>query len=958
MPPLDSLQNEQAVRFYADSLKNRKNEFGESHPYSLEAEIMLALAMEKKNQDGGTAAALAAMNQWVKLAGQMKAKAGSDQPIDDNNTNELMGYKFAEPINRRSICRWLSDSGLILSYILSSEHLTKEALLIAGSVYDVDTSTDDDHPGERVRQLLNLSQFFRISNEFAKARSSILSAEQSASKEEDPHEKERLLAMCDLEESSLSFEQQDFVRSIDFAGDARDKLVKTGDNESELMSDALELAAKSLAMFPEKVDEALADEDQSWTMRKKLYGTNDIRCQNACIQMVRLLRLRDKYKKQKHISLAAYGKAVELGNDLNSVIKGHFTDCKDQEHAMLFADSCLEYGYCARDNANYRGRMDDARHLFAGASDIYQMLPDPASARRRVEALDALAGIDVLSGELPLARTRILQASEILENYATDTLPQLSLAEQLAFNHTIEEHMNSLLAVCRDQMSVVDPKILSAQRSLAGLNPLFDPYKELLRWKGFLLEQLRLRSQATTLSNDAAVRNLVASHHKITEQILASYMNPGDSKQHLQELEDKKEELERRINDSTRVKFRELAGLNIDPAMMQLKLGNDEALVDLYEFVPYTDSQSHYAAVVSTPDSLRWIDLGQAATIDQALSSWRDELRKDLPGVRSVWFGAKPAVSQEGGEKQETSWMQLQRLLCSPLQKVLPASTKHVWISDASELSRLPWSVLFSGAEGMKNMEVCQVDSPRELLRLKDQESLRSRIVRAASAPAQMLIVGGVDFGTRAPSLPGTITELKLIQAEAESFHLKPVILSDLVSDASEKPTRKNVIDQLSKCEFAHLATHGYFRDVPSDTARNPLIDSGLLVSNAGSTDKLDKGFMTAEDLLTADLSKCKLVTLSACETGRGRELNGQGVIGLRSSLMGAGARTILLSLWKVPDRATNELMQAFYQKMFEGQPPAVALREAQRSVRYKEKKWQAPLYWAAWVLIGNGWQK
>lgn len=101
----------------------------------------------------------------------------------------------------------------------------------------------------------------------------------------------------------------------------------------------------------------------------------------------------------------------------------------------------------------------------------------------------------------------------------------------------------------------------------------------------------------------------------------------------------------------------------------------------------------------------------------------------------------------------------------------------------------------------------------------------------------------------------------------------------------------------------------------------------------------------------------CQLVTLSACETARGREVSSQGVLGLRSALMGAGADSVMLSLWPVPDKPTSELMKVFYRRLLDGDAPVVALRTAQAAVR-SNPKWQAPYYWAAWILVGDGWHK
>ena len=124
---------------------------------------------------------------------------------------------------------------------------------------------------------------------------------------------------------------------------------------------------------------------------------------------------------------------------------------------------------------------------------------------------------------------------------------------------------------------------------------------------------------------------------------------------------------------------------------------------------------------------------------------------------------------------------------------------------------------------------------------------------------------------------------------------------------------------------------------------------------SAGADDRL-----TAEELVGQNLSRCKLVVLSACNTGRGKAYEGQGILGLRAALIGAGSRGVLMSLWSVDDNATRALMKNFYQNLWNAahpMKPVEALRVAQESVKNApEGKWARPYYWAGWVFDGDGW--
>jgi len=152
----------------------------------------------------------------------------------------------------------------------------------------------------------------------------------------------------------------------------------------------------------------------------------------------------------------------------------------------------------------------------------------------------------------------------------------------------------------------------------------------------------------------------------------------------------------------------------------------------------------------------------------------------------------------------------------------------------------------------------------------------------------------------------------------------------------------------LSQYRYVHFATHGYL-----DTQRPGL--SALVLSLVDRQGKPQDGFLRAHDIYNLNLP-AELVVLSACQTGLGKEIKGEGLVGLTQGFMYAGARRVVVSLWNVNDKATAQLMQRFYRGMLrESLPPAAALRTAQVEM-WKQKRWQSPYYWAAFTLQGE-WQ-
>ncbi len=159
--------------------------------------------------------------------------------------------------------------------------------------------------------------------------------------------------------------------------------------------------------------------------------------------------------------------------------------------------------------------------------------------------------------------------------------------------------------------------------------------------------------------------------------------------------------------------------------------------------------------------------------------------------------------------------------------------------------------------------------------------------------------------------------------------------------------TRERVLGGgLNSYRILHFATHGLL------DAEHPEL-SGIVLSRFDAQGRDRDGFLRLHEIEGLRLS-AELVVLSACETGLGQEVRGEGLIGLPRGFFVAGARRVLVSLWKVSDPATAELMQLFYHGMLrEGLPPAQALRAAQLSLQ-QSPAWEAPYYWAGFALQGD----
>lgn len=210
--------------------------------------------------------------------------------------------------------------------------------------------------------------------------------------------------------------------------------------------------------------------------------------------------------------------------------------------------------------------------------------------------------------------------------------------------------------------------------------------------------------------------------------------------------------------------------------------------------------------------------------------------------------------------------------------------------------------------------------------------------------------------------IPATKTEVEKIDSLLRNHKKESVLFTGV------KASEEN-IKNMKKPTVLHIASHGYFikdDEVSSDkiygfdkrvVALNPLLRSGLFLAGAGAFLESDpfswkgneNGVLTAQECLTLDLDGTELVTLSACETGLGIVQNGEGVYGLQRALMVSGAKSVIMSLWKVHDSATMEFMVGFYAEWLKSGDKIKAFDLARQTVRAKYK---LPYYWGAFILL------
>jgi CHAT domain-containing protein len=213
--------------------------------------------------------------------------------------------------------------------------------------------------------------------------------------------------------------------------------------------------------------------------------------------------------------------------------------------------------------------------------------------------------------------------------------------------------------------------------------------------------------------------------------------------------------------------------------------------------------------------------------------------------------------------------------------------------------------------------------------------------------------------------LPGTAAEVDTLNQILNAYHWNTSVYTR--QQATEEQIKK-----VNSPKLLHIATHGYFlQDVEvndqekaygihiQNVKANPLLRSGLLLAGAQNTingslrtsdSVAEDGILTAYEAMNLDLDETEMVVMSACETGLGEVRNGEGVYGLQRAFMVAGAKSVIMSLWKVDDETTQELMRIFYSRWMNGEDKLTAFYKAQIELK---AKFNDPYYWGGFVMLG-----
>jgi CHAT domain-containing protein/Tfp pilus assembly protein PilF len=411
----------------------------------------------------------------------------------------------------------------------------------------------------------------------------------------------------------------------------------------------------------------------------------------------------------------------------------------------------------------------------------------------------------------------------------------------------------------------------------------------------------------------------------------------------------------------------------------------DAALIEFASYRPFNAKatkgdevygQPRYVAyVLRREGEIEWRELGDSKAIDRAVAALRKALRN--PRRADVKRMARAVDAQ----------------VFQPLRPLL-GGMRRLLISPDGSLNLIPFAALVDkrGRYLVERYSISYLTSGRDLLRLQ--------VARASKDGP--LVVAAPDFGRRSQVELARLERREEDASEGEGkeesarsafreFFFSPLpyavqegeALRALLPGATlltKREATKAALSQIHSPRLLHIATHGFFLEDQQLTLaggrsyqpfndnperfvnqlernglriENPLLRSGLVLAGANEHKDEDNGILTALEVTGLNLWGTELVVLSACDTGVGEVKNGDGVHGLRRALVLAGSESQVMSLWAVSDKATRELMVAYYRRLQQGEGRGEALRQVQLEMLKRVNR-RHPYYWASFIQSGK----
>ena len=583
------------------------------------------------------------------------------------------------------------------------------------------------------------------------------------------------------------------------------------------------------------------------------------------------------------------------------------------------------------------GDLESSRKELQVALDISRERQDRVQIAKMIEQL---ARTEIQDGELLRARDLLGEGVDLLESIRTEVVQ--------------EELRTSFLASRQDTYRLHIDTLMALHRARPGRGYDAEALQASERARARTLLDILVQAAADVREGaDPALiekeRRLLAEIEDLERRRLALLGNGIDSPEVRETAARLAEALEEhgRVEADLRVSSPRYAALT-QPKPASLEDIRKEVLDGQALLLEYALGEERSYLWAVSPNALRTYELPGRVKIEEAARRWYGALvvGPDEKGYLKAVEEARKAADE------------LSAMLLRPVEGLL--SGQPLLVVGDGALQYLPFGALpIGGAPLINRHEVVSLPSASALAVLRRETAGRKPAPKALAVLADPVFRlddlrvprsgrRGAAGDLRGSEVdPGQLSRLNFSKVEADAIAALILEPQQRFKALGFDATRALATGgELAQYRMVHFATHGLI-----DSRRPEL--SSLVLSLVNEKGEPQNGFLRLHDIYNLEL-QADLVVLSACETALGREIRGEGLVGLTRGFMYAGSSRVLASLWSVDDRATSVLMKSFYRHMISGRmSPAAALRRAQREMS-ENPRWSAPYYWAGFSLQGE----
>ncbi len=501
-------------------------------------------------------------------------------------------------------------------------------------------------------------------------------------------------------------------------------------------------------------------------------------------------------------------------------------------------------------------------------------------------------------------------------------------------------------------------------------------YNNTVRNKGLMLKSSTAMRNAVLSSNDSVLIKNYTNWIQLKRRI-ARLNSQGKSSK---DLEDRANSLEKQLVSSSQEfsdfsKLQEISWKDVQKGLKEGEVAIEFVHFDYIDFSSNqfqksTDSVLYCALIVTKtckyPEMILLFEQKQLEAIIGKFGG------NNYNYINKIYGGKNVKTIQESS---------LYNLIWKPMEGALHG-VKKVYISPDGLLHKISFPAI-AKEQDVYLCDAYDIEVKSTTGKISSSGSVKT--IHESSQPTTAILFGGIEYNTDSTTykgwtyLEGTKTETQEIDKILKEGNVK-------VNYYTNSSATENEFKQLaSNSNIIHIATHGFFYPDPKDMAKeeeeqevesgeivfrggsrgfgvnsfvenpNPLMRSGLVFAGANDVwskqtqnDSIDDGVLTAQEVSTIDMRKTELVVMSACETGLGDIKGSEGVYGLQRAFKMAGVDYLIMSLWQVPDKETEEFMASFYKKLISTNNIKQSFAETQKEMRAKYD----PYFWAAFVLI------